>query len=95
MLRLRVVSDDGADRSVHALAVATNEQFEECGPPSEDMRHELLIRQCIPIPDNRPADDVHDSLTVRVARSTKVTETLRSRRECSDPSWSFAGSVEQ
>ena len=92
MLRLRIVPDDGADRSVQALAVAANEQFEECRSSSEDMRHELLIRQCIPILDNRPADDVHDSLTVRVARSTRVTGALMSPRECSDPSGSFAGS---
>ena len=46
---LSVGPDDSAHRSVQSLAVAADEQFVEGGPPGEDMRHELLIRQSIPL----------------------------------------------
>ena len=59
-LGLRVGADDGADRSVQSLAVAADEQLVEGGSPGEDMQHELLIRQCIPLLQNRSADHVHD-----------------------------------
>ena len=66
-LGLRVGADDSPDRSVQSLAVSADEQFVESGSSREDMQHDLLIRQCVPLLQNRPVDHVHDPLTVRVA----------------------------